>query len=393
MTEVARQDRGSGAPGGLVWWHVALVAIFAMSTLKAVSLPIHYPASFLALSYDFGFVRRALPGEILALAGITPTPAVINAFGLFFFALLGVMLWGLARPMLHSPSRVAFLLPFVLAASVAIVYMAATIGYFDHLLLCLAIVMVLVRPLVPKAIVVLVLGAVAILIHEAALLMCLPVGYFSLLMTARDAGNRYAWPLVVGIAAFHVVMTYAVATIGLLPADVLPAAMELFQSRIDIEIPELTAGVISVVPEAGGARLHMPTNLVAHVDSIIIILPTAVFVFLCLFVHLGARADRLWVLVLAAAAGLAPLLLQLLSHDLYRWSAIALISSFIVFYEAWRSSGYPVADRRADSYMLPLGLVAVAVGAATTTFLVTHRDVDFFPYFELRQRVLSYLLA
>jgi hypothetical protein len=41
--------------------------------------------------------------------------------------------------------------------------------------------------------------------------------------------------------------------------------------------------------------------------------------------------------------------------------------------------------------MVPLFVVAIAVSSGTTTFMVSHQDVDLYPFFEARQSLLYYL--
>lgn len=100
----------------------------------------------------------------------------------------------------------------------------------------------------------------------------------------------------------------------------------------------------------------------------------------------GAGRLTLW---LAGGAALAPVTLHALARDIHRWDALAITAAFLVLAIAWRGVGRPRPAPALEGRMLPAMLAAIAIGAGSTTWLVSHQPVDYYPYFELRKEILD----
>ena len=374
-------------------WHVALAAVLALSTLKTIKAPMPYAASHYWLTYEQGFVRRGLPGEIADALGVTPTYAGITVFAGVLYALFLLAVWRFSAPLIDSGSTALRLAAILHAAAIGVVYMAGTLGYADHLVVLLAIAALLPRSAAGRAVAALFLGVAAILIHEGALLMFLPATWFAVHMAARPAGEARALALAAGVAAVHAALTLAVALGGTLGPEAAEALRAAMQARADIPPVDLLFRVLGAPAAAEAADTLRGMSLVAHVDSLVIVAPALVPLLalgLLLLRAAGASALTIW---LAAGGALAPVLLRFLAKDMHRWDAMAVTAAFLVLWTIRRDLGRPVPAEALDRRAAPVLAAAIAVTAASTTFLVSHQPVEQYPFIDLRRGVLDHVLG
>jgi hypothetical protein len=382
-------DQTRSAAPAPVWQHAALLGVLAFSTLKAVKMPMPYAASHYLITYEDGFVRRGLAGEVLSTLGAAPGYGLISAVGSAAFAVCLGLIWVLSAGLIGSGSWLLFAAAMVYASSMAVVYLAGTIGYFDHLFVIFAVLVLLTPGAGARAALCLMLGAVGILVHEASLLMVLPTAWFAVFMAARGGGEGRALALAGAVAGAHVALTWATVHWGTLSADV--AAAMLARADADFEVTPLLFEALST-PPGGTARetLRMVTA-VAHADSILIVAPSlAALLFLALRMLRASGAGRP-TMALACAAALAPIALHALARDIHRWDAMAVTAAFLVLMSAWRDTGRPMPRPAVEGRLLPVFMAVIAIGAGSTTWLVSHQELDFYPFFELRQEVVQYL--
>ncbi|HMF98337.1 MAG TPA: hypothetical protein VKE96_28750 [Vicinamibacterales bacterium] len=191
----------------------AIVAAMAwtlvVTCLRAARLPNNFSTEHWLIDYRFGFVKRGLVGSVLSiatrLAGTRPSERLIDTLAIVMFvifcaALLCVSVFMVRRWRWSSDITLAVL---VFLSSPFIVMSAHLIGYYDNIVIVmtlLSLALVFERRMWPAAAV----QAVAILIHENALLVGFPVFCCGAWLAARQAEprRRDLLPLLLPIAAF-----------------------------------------------------------------------------------------------------------------------------------------------------------------------------------------------
>ena len=161
------------------WLLAALAWAVLVTTARTARLPNDFATAHWLLDYRFGFIKRGLAGSLLststAVAGAQPTRALIDAAGIALLVVSTAVLLGLAvRLATRDQSRPGMLVALAVACSPAVVMNAHLCGYFDGLLLTLAVIAVVLvrrgRPWAAAAVVTL-----AVLVHELSLILVAPV--------------------------------------------------------------------------------------------------------------------------------------------------------------------------------------------------------------------------
>ncbi len=174
-----RASRGLIA-SGLGW------ALF-ITVLRAARLPNDWAEAHWLISYQFGFVKRALPGTLLKpfidRIAISSTAVIITVVSSLIFLILMAVLFLLMLHILKNQKYdlgcIIFSLAF--ATSPYVVMCAHINGYYDHLVVLLTIVscwLALTNRPLPAAMVL----AVGIFVHETILIIGLPTVLFASLL-------------------------------------------------------------------------------------------------------------------------------------------------------------------------------------------------------------------
>jgi hypothetical protein len=199
--------------------NIALVTVltwtFVVTILRSVRRPNDFAEAHWLLDYRFGFVKRGLVGTVVSAVseglGGEPTEQLITvlsgiAFVAFASALLVLGLRVIRRCEWSSPAVLAVL---VFLSSPFVVMSAHLVGYFDNLLILLAVASIglLLRGRIWEGAAV---QAVSIFVHESSLLICVPVFCLAWLFIngERRASNKTrlpVLPLTLPIVAFAAV--------------------------------------------------------------------------------------------------------------------------------------------------------------------------------------------
>ncbi|MBW8866180.1 MAG: hypothetical protein JF610_02445 [Acidobacteria bacterium] len=192
-----------------------LVIVAAMATtliatcLRAARLPNNFATEHWLIDYRFGFVKRGLVGSLVSLAagalGARPSEGAIDAlavvaFGAFCAAIMWVCVRLLRRGRWSSDLALAAL---VFLSSPFIVMSAHLVGYYDNIVVMLAIVslaLVFERRTWAAAVV----QGISLLVHENTLLIALPAVVWAAWLDARSSPRaaRRMLPLLVPIVMF-----------------------------------------------------------------------------------------------------------------------------------------------------------------------------------------------
>src|SRR5436309_7281138 len=160
---------------------IEIAAVFVLTlvvtSLRAVRMPNDFSKAHWLIDYRFGFVKRGLIGTIVALTTrslqMHPTEQLIAAlasiqFGLFCAVLLAVSLRTISKT---TWSTAVILAVLAFLSSPFVVMSAHLVGYFDNIIIVLAVISIALL-LRGKIWVAAALQALAILVHENALLIC-----------------------------------------------------------------------------------------------------------------------------------------------------------------------------------------------------------------------------
>src|SRR5262249_10480661 len=124
-------------------WAIAVWGTLLLSVLKAMRLPNDFSSTHYLITYDEGFVRRGLVGEILKLCGASFLSSY-EFISLLAGVILAANIWLLgraAREFCESSNLVPPLVAVAYTSSLGVVYLVHTIGYFDHFAILFALVL------------------------------------------------------------------------------------------------------------------------------------------------------------------------------------------------------------------------------------------------------------
>lgn len=179
-----------------------LVATTIVTCLRAARLPNQFATEHWLVDYRFGVVKRGLVGSVVALITAAlrtrPSQAAINALAVAAFIIFcAAIVWVCVRMLQrsHWSSDVA-LAALVFLSSPFVVMSAHLIGYYDNIVVSLAIVslaLVFAGRIGSAAIV----QGLSLLVHENTLLIAFPAVLWATLVTAppSSAPRRRLLPL------------------------------------------------------------------------------------------------------------------------------------------------------------------------------------------------------
>jgi len=178
------------------WVIVQIFFAFSATIVKSIRWPNDWAEAHWLLSYNFGFIRRALPGSILTLffidkSGFSIAESIIISASLLFLVLFSLfIIWISYRIILRSSFSLSSILIVLVFLSSPFIVMSGHInGYFDNIILLLAILSILlVRDkrywLSSIAL------SVGVLIHESILIIGLPSVIFFVFVQFVNVGGR-----------------------------------------------------------------------------------------------------------------------------------------------------------------------------------------------------------
>ncbi len=196
---------------------VLLILAVFFSVSRAFRFPNDFAEAIWLLNYyEYGFVKRALPGSMLLLASnmisVERSAVFIATVSFFVFCFLIASLISVCCRILFysSDRRFALLAMLVFLTSPFIVYCSHTMGYLDHLVFIFGIASVALA-MRGRFCLACVLQSVSIFSHESASVVTLPVVLGAFIMGGHSPMRLLArfWPLV-----FPVFAVVAIATLG-----------------------------------------------------------------------------------------------------------------------------------------------------------------------------------
>src|SRR5581483_7739080 len=158
----------------------ASLLLLANSVLRGVRAPGRFPYTHLLFNYQFGFSKRALLGTIISTLNIT----ALYHYSFFFWFSVSIFS-GILVLLVHQivALRKADVtqgkyIALVFSSSMAIVFMAHTMGYLEQVSLLLTLWLIGIRGFYLRILLTLVLFPISLLIHESGFLLFFPALLF-----------------------------------------------------------------------------------------------------------------------------------------------------------------------------------------------------------------------
>lgn len=302
-----------------------------------------YAMAHYLLTYEFGFTKRALFGQLLSGISFLSLGTLALIATCITAACIAMTYAVLCRPLCNSLLG-ALLLAFLLSGPGFLPHVAACAAFLDNLLLIVLLTCIVILRKWQGAgawIAITALSALSLLVHEAFVLLYYPVILVLLLDEMKDGrlGRK--------VLALHLAVVLGVLAL-VLTAGRLDVPAQQFnaylRSRTDLPLEEnnlmVRALQFSLIENwAYLAEVYtMPRFVVGQ--SVVILSAAPYFVALAVLLsqsmsHRGSSSRRFWI---TASILCAPVLLMLVGHDVVRWTAIAClnVSIYIVLCESKR---------------------------------------------------------
>ena len=265
--------------------------------------------------FDFGFVHRALVGSIVALFVSGPiTDNYAIPFAVYPFFLLAATLGGVlaARRWLSDTSERTRYLAVLLLSPAFVAHYAYSTGDFNVLL---ATILILSLLLVRHRFAPFLLLAVAMAIHEIFFVAFAPCVCVAMYVAE---GRKFGRSIAYGVAAATLFLLFAhFGTVEMSNDQILALLRRRANLSIDASV-EMTAGM--------SQNFHHTLPLYSSIAKIAWIVPPLIYCAIVTVLFFPLRQPRFVALIYLGAA-VAPLALFPFGTDLFRWVAMACVST------------------------------------------------------------------
>jgi hypothetical protein len=382
-------DTHSITSGNARFWAIAGIFIGGVSAIKGIRLPNRWSATQAQVDYSVGFVKRGLFGQVMRILDIPIGNYWIFA-GVSFclIAILSVLLvrrlWtsGYLRCIDNGMAGVVFL------SSFSVSYLFHLVGYLEiPLAICALIVAGSSRP-APAACVA---GMVGVLVHEMYAIVFLPLTLLIAFFEVADADNvRRAVrlmlkPLAVGVVVGVELLLIACRRPGQAQLILLVNGI---QTRVSFP---LRGDFFEIFERSFAANIKLQWGLAQKHEwwemqlfAALAFMPTAIFFIWISWRAIGMRYGGLRARALRCAicaASFAPLLLNAIGWDIYRWYALMTLDAFIVSTIVCRRC---LADHSITleftARQRNAAIVLIALNMATGVGFLDGRQLDTFPF-------------
>jgi len=318
---------------GILW-------MFGITILRGLYKPNDWAEAHWLIDYEFGFLKRALPGTLLhpfitqQTAETTITIVSTTLLGIFFIALAWMCL-DLLRTFGYKLE--ALLTTLVFLTSPYIVMSAYLNGYYDNLLILLSIAgILLVRQ--EKHLLAAIVMTVGILIHENIFLVGLPSVLFATVyyQTQKDGQFnlkiilRRALPFLLPVLAFIALFLFQSYCLN---GDLLRSQLSAYLSQFEF----IERNRDKTVPDAFTVSFLDYTERqsqffmarIFNKNYLITILPTLISMLLFAGNIIPKNKNKKILLILLITISLVPLSLHLIARDTSRIWTFPLIAAFL----------------------------------------------------------------
>jgi hypothetical protein len=359
------------------------VFVLVLSLIKGAQFPHPWAATQAWFNYDYGFVKRALFGTVArALGGTFQGYRGYFCFSLVVMVATAVLLVPTFKALHQRERSWLRAAPLLYASSIAVAYLASSIGYVDHLGLLVTLVALRIGSFWRRMLFMTLGFGLLLFMHEATLVIFVPVALFASLLDAREDKRRALSLLGLGVGLAVVTLLVSNATIA--AADAKRMFVEA-RGAADFWVERRAFEVLARSGAANFAIMGGAWNDGRYVaDMIFSWLATAPTMMALLWI--GARELRRsrvgwrWVL-LGIAAALSPLSLHLIAWDVGRWNALAVTTSFLLVVAVARQTEPPAsAEAPASRPVLLMALGLLVLNLSSTTWFLDSSEVELFPF-------------
>jgi hypothetical protein len=362
-------------------WLVVAVFILLVSILRGIRIPSVWGYTHFLFNYDAGFTKRSIIGEIYKhIDNYTHPYGAYIAFSTLIFSLNIACIIQAMKKLIESCQDNLIACSILFASSLAITYLAHTVGYYDHVgfLAAFLIINISSRPL--KFLLAIPLIAFCLLVHEGFLLIFFPSIFLSLILAS--VGSKKWMRLSFCMAFFAAVIAFILSE-ATLNSEAMAKLYGELQAHTDIA---LRGDAFAVLGRNIDSNLEIMIwtwgglFAIANIFSWLVTLPSCAFFMasslpilkVCRLPHVT------WLLVLAS---LSPLSMHVIAWDMHRWNALAVTTSFLCLYAVF--TGLPKVENSPESVkLLPILVLLVFLNGASTIGLFEGYSVRQFPFLE-----------
>lgn len=375
-----------------------IIALFILNVIKGLRLPNIWSYTHYLFNYSEGFNKRSLVGEIIRLVDIPFLSTYFGfvTFAFFVFALCIGLLMRMMRNLSTHDNLLSLCVLFVFCTNVSVVYFTHTVGYFDQIGLFITIAIIAVQSFQWRLVLATLLCPIAILVHEAFLILFFPIILFSFLIQ-NEVRPILTSVSIAGLTSVVVLVSSIATHVTISPGEI-EAMQKSLQSTSSIE---LRPDAFEVLARTAHDNLMIMKNVWSHPGSWVYLFyslagtaPTTVFIIAASYML--ARRDRIVIPVRIVLIGisLSPLAMHIVAWDKERFNSLAVISAFLVFYliamRAKEGSAYP----KTVSY--PVVLIAIVLSIlnfGTDMKLFDDYKIEFFPYINSIHEILENIIS
>ncbi len=339
------------------------------------------------VNYDHGFVKRGLLGALLKFLNI-PYRYDFSFFAILSLAIFAVSLGlfiAIIRNLLYSKNPDAIASSFVYASSLGILFLAATVGYWDHLGLLLSLIALHINGIHRRLWFIGIAFGIAILIHEALALMFYPLLCISVLLNHEQHPVKSVYLGLVTLSVVLVVLT-GIMSGATISAEHAGALYQQVRTQTDFTPNDIFFWVLSQNVQNNAAVMrawwHDPIRWKDMGWSLAATLPPTLFFTTLAIRRLSYYCKLKLFWLLTAASALTPLALHGIGWDFERWNALSITTSFLAFvvvHQAFPHS-IPQEYRPKTESFLPVALVLLVIGAASKITLLDDNPIRSYPF-------------
>jgi hypothetical protein len=366
---------------------VVSVVFLLNSILRGIRTPGRWAATHFLFNYDQGFSKRALLGAVIAALD---RPYLYHYQFFFWFSMIVfvadiLLLVALVKRLSDSGDSGSKLNAWLFCSSLAVVFFANAIGYFDQISLMLALLSLRIRGYYARAVLVGSCFSVSLLIHEIGFLTFFPVIFLRFLADLHD--RRDGWKLTTLLA---ITLGLSILVLSAGQAHLSDASAEAMYHNLQAKADyHLRADSFSVLTftirdnwQLMGQVWQREWARQYFIFSLIVTLPTALYFYFQSRLNLPKSRHSRVITAAMAGASFAPLSLHFLGWDFPRWDALAVTTSFLVFTIVKLNFRPEPAEMRQvtgrSPLFLPAALIAFNLGSSIELF--DGYVVQSFPY-------------
>ena len=349
-----------------------------LTLARAWRWPNDFAEAHWLLDYRFGFVKRGLAGHllhgVLKQFGARPTARIIAGISVAVLVLLSLVLLWTALQVITTAARdeAAVLASLAFVSSPFVVMTAHLMGYLDGIVLLLAVGAVALT-LKGRLWAAAATQAIAILVHESAVFVGLPLVLLAIWVTTEQAPSRQgrAKRLMPLSLPFIACVALALSAGRLRPDFQQVYSLHLMNypfvaGDMHIFVPEwITPGFLQHIAEQ---KRHF-VERITEAPMLGLVLPTVIALLAWTMdaCRLRARSITAWLFV---GATFAPQLMHLAAWDTMRiWT----YSIAMAWLGAWILTRVAGADGEVSLGVRGIAVLALLVNVAASAFLLDHQ--------------------